>query len=333
MALTYRTAGPWGPGGPKLTKVQFDTNTWELHSRIAVLEAISVSVNNIVNIEISGSTLNFIFQDYTTIPIELPDPELPFAGTWLPETFYDEGKWISAPGGLYEVLIAHTSAEEFDPNATEGGNPVYSVILSVPNNLPTGGSPGSILRKADYADYVTLWQTFEDFMVDVQAEISFPTIDFTDLTGTIDPDTQLPVATDTQIGGVQRADSVAKQWMKEHDADGVPVLAQPTSEDLDWNDASFPFTTGTNTWDPGTATAWLLTPTGDMTINVSSVLPGKPVWLIITTSGTTPRTLTFGTNTKTTGTLNTGSVSAKKFIVHFYWDSLTLYEVSRTTAM
>ena len=55
---------------------------------------------------------------------------------------------------------------------------------------------------------------------------------------------------------------------------------------------------------------------------------------VVTTSGTTSSfTITFGTNFKTTGTLATGTVTAKVFTVSFIGDGSNMCETSRTTAM
>ena len=76
------------------------------------------------------------------------------------------------------------------------------------------------------------------------------------------------------------------------------------------------------------------TPTGNSTFNATSVgLPGKTLTFVITTSGTTSYTLTFGTGFKSTGTLATGTVTAKVFTVTFVSDGINYLEVSRTTAL
>lgn len=76
-----------------------------------------------------------------------------------------------------------------------------------------------------------------------------------------------------------------------------------------------------------------LTPAHTATINASGLVSGQRLTLVITTSGTNSYTLTFGTAFKTTGTLATGSVSAKVFTMEFVCDGSTYVETSRTTAM
>lgn len=76
-----------------------------------------------------------------------------------------------------------------------------------------------------------------------------------------------------------------------------------------------------------------LTPGEDETISISGGQNGEHIFLVVTTSGTTSRTLTFGTGFKTTGTLATGTTNGKVFVVQFVCVGGTFTEVSRTTAM
>lgn len=66
----------------------------------------------------------------------------------------------------------------------------------------------------------------------------------------------------------------------------------------------------------------------------STVPPaGTRTTLIVLTSGTTSYTMTFGTGFKTTGTLATGTVSARYFVFMFISDGTNLIECSRTVAI
>lgn len=76
-----------------------------------------------------------------------------------------------------------------------------------------------------------------------------------------------------------------------------------------------------------------LTVTADKTLTSTIPPAGSRCTLIVLTSGTDTWTITFGTGFKTTGTLATGTSDAKYFVLHFVSDGVTLYEVSRTTAM
>lgn len=89
-------------------------------------------------------------------------------------------------------------------------------------------------------------------------------------------------------------------------------------------------------WVPGKySSLFTLTPSADETINVTktNLVAGRFYTIVITTTGTTSRTITFGTNFKKTGTLATGTSDAKVFVVNFIYDGTNLCEVSRTTAM
>jgi hypothetical protein len=67
-------------------------------------------------------------------------------------------------------------------------------------------------------------------------------------------------------------------------------------------------------------------------LNASAPL-AKTVSLIVTTSGTTSRTITFGTNFKASGTLATGTVASKMFIVKFDGNGAIFVEFARSAAL
>ncbi len=95
-----------------------------------------------------------------------------------------------------------------------------------------------------------------------------------------------------------------------------------------------PATTGTMTLNMANVSVFTITPTGACTFNASGGHIGQRVSLIITTTGTTARVLTFGTNFKAAGTLSTGTVTAKVFQISFTCKDGTLWvEEGRTIAM
>lgn len=65
----------------------------------------------------------------------------------------------------------------------------------------------------------------------------------------------------------------------------------------------------------------------------AQAVPGKSYYLVVTTSGTSSYTLTFGTNFKTANTLATGTVTGKVFVIQFIYDGVNFNEVSRTVAL
>jgi len=86
-------------------------------------------------------------------------------------------------------------------------------------------------------------------------------------------------------------------------------------------------------WDCATGNIATLVPDQNCSITPSNMVAGLDYTLIITTSGTSSRTLTFASPFKVTGTLATGATNAKVFVVTFISDGATLYEQGRTTAM
>lgn len=83
----------------------------------------------------------------------------------------------------------------------------------------------------------------------------------------------------------------------------------------------------------GTNKAVSVTPnaTGTLTTTVSPA--GSEAFVIINTSGVTSYTMTFGTGFKSQGTLATGVVTAKTFVVSFISDGTSMIETGRTVAM
>lgn len=89
-------------------------------------------------------------------------------------------------------------------------------------------------------------------------------------------------------------------------------------------------TTGTMTVNM-TAPVITITPTGAATFNASGGVAGQIVTFSITTSGTSSFVLTWGTNFRKTGTLATGTVSARFFTVTFRClDGTVWTEIGRT---
>jgi hypothetical protein len=76
-----------------------------------------------------------------------------------------------------------------------------------------------------------------------------------------------------------------------------------------------------------------VTPTATATFTTTVPSAGIRCSLIILTSGASSYTITFGTGFRTTGTLATGTTTARYFVMDFISDGTTLTEVSRTTAM
>lgn len=107
--------------------------------------------------------------------------------------------------------------------------------------------------------------------------------------------------------------------------DGAPGTAAPLVYALLPN--------GTTAMAFGTNDAVKVTPTGNATLTTDVPAAGKRVTLIVLTSGTASRTLTFGTGFRAVSTLATGTTSGRVFVISFVSDGSVLYEASRTAAI
>ena len=87
------------------------------------------------------------------------------------------------------------------------------------------------------------------------------------------------------------------------------------------------------TLDASLGQVFTLTTTGNLTINATNDLAGSIIFLRVLTSGTTSHTITFGTNFVANGTLATGTVTAKTFLLEFVSDGSNFIELSRTIAL
>jgi len=76
-----------------------------------------------------------------------------------------------------------------------------------------------------------------------------------------------------------------------------------------------------------------LTVTANRILTTTVPPAGSEAMTIILTSGTTSRTITFGTGFKPVGTLATGTVTGRVFVIHWISDGVNLYENGRTAAM
>ena len=84
---------------------------------------------------------------------------------------------------------------------------------------------------------------------------------------------------------------------------------------------------------PRIATIFTWSPDEAETINATDGgQPDERLTIIIDTKNGTTRTLTFGTNFRSTATLATGATSARRFVLTFVSDGLVWSEQSRTAA-
>lgn len=133
MTIVYRTAGPWGAGkGANLTPAEVDTNFYELRTDVDDLTAQFVPVVNIAYFSVAANALFVHMTDHSILgPYPIPMVGLwTFRDEWLPDTTYLVNDMVTFGNVLYLVLIDHTSAGSFDPDATNGlGDNYYAVVL------------------------------------------------------------------------------------------------------------------------------------------------------------------------------------------------------------
>ena len=116
-------------------------------------------------------------------------------------------------------------------------------------------------------------------------------------------------------------------WIKNADLTWSPYYGLDAGTGIDIS-----ATTGTATITMDSAIKTLV-PTGNITLNAPGGLIGQTCKVVITTSGTTAYTVTWGSNFRTTPTLSTGIVDAKVFIVSFVCVNYIWVETSRTLAI
>ncbi len=132
MTSSFRTAGAWGAGlGRPLTWVEQDNNIYDKETRITAIETAGVAVG-IDYIEVIGDQMTIHMTDSSLQgPFTLPSADVwnP-QGYWLPAHVYQALDTVQYAGGLYLVLVDHTSDATFDPDAMEGTVPRYHLIAN-----------------------------------------------------------------------------------------------------------------------------------------------------------------------------------------------------------
>jgi hypothetical protein len=299
MTLHYRETDPisgrWtaNTSGVKLSSFQGDENIYTLDARITATQAMITASRGIVSITSSLGELTFNMSDSTTEgPIAMPVAAFLDRGAWAPLTAYAVNDTFDINGTLYRVLFAHTSAATFSAGANDGlGHNYYSAMLSLPgNSLPTGGATGQMLKKSSGADFDVTWG--------------------------------YPVPTGgaaTQVLTKTGTADFAMAWR-----DNAASGRFPSATALSVN------TAGTADLDPTLGDVFTLTPVGDVTIDALSAPVDAKIVVIITTSGTSPHTISFGTDFDSAGTIATGTVSGVIFTISFCGNGTALVETARS---
>lgn len=170
MSITYRqddqVSGRWTGKGGRLTNQEGDENLFDHESRISTLEGnytLTVSLDAIT--QPTPSSLLFHKTDGSTQgPFEMPLASFRDRGDWEADTPYLLNDTFNAPdGGLYRVLVDHTSAGSFSPTANDGAGHDYYAAMIPPrgNTLPSGGAVGTYLRKNGSDDYNANWASVQ----------------------------------------------------------------------------------------------------------------------------------------------------------------------------
>jgi hypothetical protein len=336
--VTTDGSGRWTGTGAPMTAAQFDLDMYTLQAAInAISLTPGVGVSSIS--QPTSGTMLFTMTDATTQgPFVLPMGQWNFRGNWAATTAYIINDVFQQNGTVYAVIFAHTSATTFDAAANDGaGHNYYRVMFTFPSDtLPSGGSTGQALTKVNSTDYNTQWSTLPvgiptggasgQFVKYLSSGVgqwsSLPSIDLTTGVSGV-----LPVAnggTGTATPGLVSGSNVTVSgtWPNQTIASANAALVS----------APLSATTGTVNVDYSTCDIATVTPTGNITLNASTT-PAKTVSLIITTGSTTSRTITFGPAFLSAGTLSTGTVAGKTFIVKFDGDGIAFYEFARSAAL
>jgi hypothetical protein len=155
MTIVYVTTGTWGAGtGTPNSAAQVDGNFHDVDQRIVTLNADLAEGKRIDTVTYTSNSMTFHFTDGTSQYIPLPVATLQYAGVWMNSTPYIRANLFTVDNGFYQVLVDHTtpaSPTPFDPNATDGTNPLYQLWMPIQdvNYDAAIFVPGSIQRAAN----------------------------------------------------------------------------------------------------------------------------------------------------------------------------------------
>jgi hypothetical protein len=129
---TFRTIdnARWGLGkGADLTPVEVDMNFWDILQRLTAVEDDPPEAVGIDHITTTDNTFTvFLTSGASQGPFTLPSAKFTII-PWTPLTLFAPNTFVTEAGNTYLVLLAHTSAASFDPNANDGsGNELYGLL-------------------------------------------------------------------------------------------------------------------------------------------------------------------------------------------------------------
>lgn len=133
-AITYRTAGDWGPGkGARLTNPEIDNNFYQL--ALAIVNNAGTPGLGIAHIDVTDNIMTIVMEDYSIQgPFPLPTASFRFRGAWQPNTDYIANDLFTSNDigneGLYFVNRAHTSTPiPFNPADGNEQGPYASFLV------------------------------------------------------------------------------------------------------------------------------------------------------------------------------------------------------------
>jgi len=130
--LTFRSAGPWGPGkGANLQAAEVDENFWEVATEILNLQTNPALPTGIQSITLSGTQMTITLTDGTVMgPYTIPVLVMRWRDEWQPQTPYVQLDVFSVTNvGIYLVQLDHVSGDVFDPNIAVDGAPALMQLF------------------------------------------------------------------------------------------------------------------------------------------------------------------------------------------------------------
>lgn len=150
---TFRTVDltRWGAGkGGDLDAVEVDMNFWDILERLDAVEADPPEPVSVDQITSTDNTFTITLTNGASTVLPLPAAKFNVI-PWTPLTFFAPNTYVTEGQNTYLVLLPHTSAASFDPNANDGsGNELYGLLpfpaQPILQFLDAGWTPNTLLH-------------------------------------------------------------------------------------------------------------------------------------------------------------------------------------------